>query len=271
MKQKWGQHFLVRERYVTRMLEAAGVEAGDHVLEVGPGRGVLTSALLAVGATVTAVEVDPKLQQWLSQNFAGEANFRLLSKDILSCAPEELIPLQRPARFVANLPYNIATAIFEQLFPHRTHWDSWSLMVQKEVAERICASPADKKAYGLLSVAGAFGFSRTVAFEVPPSAFQPPPKVDSAVVHLRPQDSGWSAATEAAFLNFVGQLFQQRRKTLMKNIQQSYGDWFASAEASLRASYGMRRPETLDLGEWRSLFEQLHAWREPGAAGSAET
>ena len=117
MKRKWGQHFLVRERYVQRMIELAGVQAGDKVLEIGPGRGVLTRALLEIGAFVRAVEIDPTLQGFLQQEFAGSSQFQLLCGDALELLIDELLPSSQPARIVANLPYNAATAIFFHLLP----------------------------------------------------------------------------------------------------------------------------------------------------------
>ncbi len=257
MKRKWGQHFLVRERYVQRMIELAGVQAGDQVLEIGPGRGVLTRALLEIGAFVKAVEIDPTLQGFLQQEFAESSEFQLLYGDVLELPIEELLPSSQPARIVANLPYNVATAIFFHLLPWREYWNSWTLMVQYEVAQRICATAEGGKSFGTLSLAGSLGFERKLAFEVSPDAFAPPPKVNSAVVHLRPRKSGWSKEQEQNFLEFVRRLFQQRRKTLIGNLKQQFPNWFQQERESLEEQYLKLRPENLELEDWRKLYKQF--------------
>ena len=257
MKRKWGQHFLVRERYVNRMIELAGVRAGDQVLEIGPGRGVLTRALLEIGAFVKAVEIDLTLQGFLQQEFAGSSQFQLLYGDALALPIEELLPASQPARIVANLPYNVATAIFFHLLPWREYWNSWTLMVQYEVAQRICATAEGGKSFGTLSLAGSLGFERKLAFEVPPDAFAPPPKVNSAVVHLWPRKSGWSQEQEQNFLEFVRRLFQQRRKTLIGNLRKQFPNWFQQERESLGEQYLKLRPENLEFEDWRKLYEQF--------------
>ena len=257
MKRKWGQHFLVRERYVQRMIELAGVQAGDKVLEIGPGRGVLTRALLEIGAFVRAVEIDPTLQGFLQQEFAGSSQFQLLCGDALELLIDELLPSSQPARIVANLPYNVATAIFFHLLPWREYWNSWSLMVQYEVAQRICATAEGGKSFGTLSIAGSLGFDCKFAFDVPPEAFAPPPKVNSAVIHLLPRKSGWSKEEEKNFLEFVRRLFQQRRKTLISNLKQQFPDWFQQERRSLEEQYLKLRPENLEFEDWRKLYERF--------------
>ena len=257
MKRKWGQHFLVRERYVQRMIGLAGVRAGDQVLEIGPVRGVLTRALLEIGAFVKAVEIDPSLQGFLQQEFAGSSQFQLLCGDALALPIEEILPASQPARIVANLPYNVATAIFFHLLPWREYWNSWTLMVQYEVAQRICTTAEGGKSYGTLSLAGSLGFERKLAFEVPPDAFAPPPKVNSAVVHLWPRKSGWSQEQEQNFLEFVRCLFQQRRKTLIGNLKQQFPNWFQQERESLEEQYLKLRPENLEFEDWRKLYKQF--------------
>ena len=257
MKRKWGQHFLVRERYVQRMIGLAGVRAGDQVLEIGPGRGVLTRALLEIGAFVKAVEIDPTLQGFLQQEFAGSSEFQLLCGDALALPIEEILPASQPARIVANLPYNVATAIFFHLLPWREYWNSWTLMVQYEVAQRICATAEGGKSFGTLSLAGSLGFERKLAFEVSPDAFAPPPKVNSAVVHLWPRKSGWSKEQEQNFLEFVRRLFQQRRKTLIGNLRKQFPNWFQQERESLGEQYLKLRPENLGFEDWRKLYEQF--------------
>ncbi len=259
MKRKWGQHFLVRERYVQRMIELAGVQAGDQVLEIGPGRGVLTRALLEIGAFVKAVEIDPTLQGFLQQEFAGSSEFQLLCGDALALPIEELLPASQPARIVANLPYNVATAIFFHLLPWREYWEFLDLDGSvRSCSTNLCYCRRGKS-FGTLSLAGSLGFERKLAFEVPPDAFAPPPKVNSAVVHLWPRKSCWSQEQEQNFLEFVRRLFQQRRKTLIGNLKQQFPNWFQQERESLEEQYLKLRPENLEFEDWRKLYEQFCA------------
>ena len=140
------------------------------------------------------------------------------------------------------------------MLPVRNAWQSLTLMVQLEVAERICATPASGKVYGPLSLVGALGFESAIIKKIPPESFKPAPKVDSAVIRLLPRYSGLTAENEKRFLKWSQLLFQQRRKTLMNGIRQHFPEWYQNHEDSLRESFGQRRPETLDFTEWMNLF-----------------
>ncbi|MBF0349813.1 MAG: ribosomal RNA small subunit methyltransferase A [SAR324 cluster bacterium] len=252
MKQKWGQHFLVRERYVHRMIKEAQIQEGDCVLEIGPGRGVLTRHLLEHGAKVTAIEIDPNLYQHLLQKFETPS-FHLLNQDILSIPPDQLEQFYAtPFKVVANLPYNVGTPIMMKLMEIKHQISSVTVMLQKEVAERICATPEDKKKYGYLSIAMDLHCSRKKLFDVPPEAFSPPPKVDSAVIQLIPQKSEWDK--DAQFLEWIKPLFQQRRKTLMNSLFRAYPQETLRLEEEQKVWIGNRRPEQLSTQEWKILF-----------------
>jgi len=258
MKKKWGQHFLVRQKYVDRMFHTAQVKAGDQILEIGPGKGILTRKLLEIGAEVTAIEIDPHLYQYLQNEIGYHDSLRLWHRDVLEYSDEELQSCySKPFKIIANLPYNIATPLFFKLMAIRQNLYSITVIVQLEVAERFCATPADGKTYGVLSVAADLGFKPHMAFTIPPSAFSPPPKVTSAVVYLEPHQSGWSVSQEQAFLQWMRQLFQQRRKTLMNNIKQHYNDWFIRDNDHLRQLLGSRRAETLTSQEWKDLYRRF--------------
>ena len=142
MARKWGQHFLIRQGVVERMLKQAQIAAGDEVLEIGPGNGFLTRSLLRRGARVTSVEIDTRLCGELKKNFGNQEAFVLVESDVMQVDPNSLCP-ENPERskLVANLPYQIATALLLRLLPFRNCWKSMTLMVQKEVADRICATP----------------------------------------------------------------------------------------------------------------------------------
>ena len=254
-KKKWGQNFLIQQEVVDSIVQSADVKNGDSILEIGPGLGMLTTALLERNADITAVEIDPELCVKLRKRFENEIKFTLLEMDAMELSPEALAGLiPAPAKVVANLPYNIATPLILRMLPVRNAWQSLTLMVQLEVAERICATPASGKVYGPLSLVGALGFESTIIKKVPPESFKPAPKVDSAVIRLLPRDSGLSIENEKRFLKWSQLLFQQRRKTLMNGIRQHFPEWYQNHGDALRENFGLRGPETLDFTEWMKLF-----------------
>ncbi len=255
MSKKWGQHFLIEPNYVDQMLHVAQVDEDDCILEIGPGQGILTEALLQKKSQVTAVEIDPKLYQQLSKKLSQQKKFTPVNQDVLQYTPQELISFYpEPYKIVANLPYNIATPLFFKLLELREHLLSITVMVQKEVAERICATVDSRKAYGVLSIAAEVGFERKLAFSIPPSAFAPPPKVDSAVVHLLPKAKVMPAEKEAVFLRWIQGLFNQRRKTLLNNLQRCTPLAFQTHKSYLEKRYAKQRAETLTLSEFMELF-----------------
>jgi 16S rRNA (adenine1518-N6/adenine1519-N6)-dimethyltransferase len=254
-KKKWGQNFLIQQEVVDSIVQAADVKNGDSILEIGPGLGMLTTALLECNSEVTAVEIDPELCQKLRKRFENEKRFTLLEMDAMELSPQALAGLiPAPAKVVANLPYNIATPLILKMLPVRNAWQSLTLMVQFEVAERICATPASGKSYGPLSLVGALGFESAIIKKIPPESFKPVPKVDSAVIRLLPHESGLTPENEKRFLKWSQLLFQQRRKTLMNGIRQHFPEWYENNGDSLRDNFGLRRPETLDFNEWIKLF-----------------
>lgn len=260
MGQKWGQHFLVKGRYVEKIIRLADVQEDEYILEIGPGRGILTEALLAKGAHVWAVEIDPQLVLYLQERFAHNDRLHIVAQDVMTLDFGKFLEeLDQPVKIVANLPYSVASSLIFYLLPLRLQIVSMTLMMQKEVAERICASHLDKKQYGPLSIICELAFTRKIGFQVPPAAFNPPPKVDSAVIQLSALPKPVQAEFEAHFLDFLQQVFNQRRKTLLNNLlrlklELSEGEW-----ANLRTQFGLRRPESLTLQEYLDLHERLFA------------
>jgi 16S rRNA (adenine1518-N6/adenine1519-N6)-dimethyltransferase len=248
-----GQNFILDRQLLSRIAAIAGPLEGERVYEVGPGPGGLTRALLETGASVAAVERDrrciPALAE-LEQEFFGK--LRIVQADALQV--EECQLVGEGAHIVANLPYNVGTALLLKWLggPWPPWWRSLTLMFQKEVAERIVAQPGSD-AYGRLSVAAQWRSRPRIAMNVNRSAFVPPPKVASAVVHIEPVEApeGVDARvmerlTEAAF--------GQRRKMLRSSLKQFPG----AAEAA--ASLGMdlqRRAETLSVEEYVTLARTL--------------
>lgn len=244
-----GQHFLLDLNLTARIVRAAGAMAGRHAIEVGPGPGGLTRALLAsAAASVTAIERDPRCVAALADlAVAHPGRLRLLEADALAVDPAALVP--PPRRVVANLPYNIATPLLVGWLAQADAFESLTLMFQQEVAERIVAAPGSA-GYGRLSVLAQWIAAARIVLRLPAAAFTPPPKVCSAVVHLVPRPEQPGRSLFAAMERVTAAAFGQRRK-MLRSALRSLGD----AEALLAAA-GIdpaRRAETLTVGEFERL------------------
>ncbi len=254
-RKKWGQNFLIHQSVVEEILLAANIQSNESVLEIGPGQGVLTRALLSKSKAVTAVEIDPDLCVHLKEHI-WQPEFTLIEQDVLELDAESIANLlEAPAKVVANLPYNIATPLLLKMFSVRKAWKSFTIMVQLEVAQRLCAIPSSGKLYGPLSLVGSLGFECRIVIQIPPEAFRPAPKVESAVLHLTPRESGLTQELEQVFLKWSHRLFQQRRKTLVNGIKNQFPDWYQANVESLTLRLQQRRPETMELDEWLDLFQ----------------
>ena len=247
-----GQHFLLDENLTRRIVRAAGPLTGRHVVEIGPGPGGLTRALLASdAASVTVVELDLRAVAAM-QELAAETDGRLhvVSGDALAVDVASLVPV--PRQVVANLPYNIATPLLIAWLRQAPAFERLTLMFQQEVAERICAVPATA-AYGRLSVLTQWICATELLVRIPPAAFVPPPKVFSAVVGLVPHDMQPPPALFAAMERLTAAAFGQRRKMLRGALKPIGG------EALLRDA-GIapeRRAETLTVAEFDRLARRL--------------
>lgn len=218
MRQKLGQHFLIDQEIRARILEIADIHASDAALEIGPGKGVLTRILARQAGQLIAIEVDPDLAEALRQAFHEMPSVHVLHEDARQLNYREVIAgiVQPPRRvkIVANLPYYAATPIVLALFQFPDVLHACTLMFQKEVAERIAASPGSK-AYGSLSILCQYYSDVRYCFSVPPTAFRPKPKVDSAVVHLRLREQPpFDVHNAELFFQMVKCAFLTRRKTL---------------------------------------------------------
>jgi 16S rRNA (adenine1518-N6/adenine1519-N6)-dimethyltransferase len=252
-----GQNFLVDEAVVDGIVAAAGVKAGEAVLEIGPGIGTLTQGLLEAGARVVAVELDRRLVTVLAETLSGYENVRVVHGDILKIdILREMATV--PFKVVANLPYYITTPILMLLLEQRIPATVLVAMVQKEVAARMVAAPGGKD-YGALSVAVQYYTAPEIAFVVPPQSFVPAPAVESAVIRCVVRNRPPVAlAEEAAFFRVVKATFAQRRKTLANALK---GAGLAPADtAAMLAAAGIdggRRGETLSLAEFAAV---ANAW-----------
>ena len=249
-----GQNFLFDEQLLDRIAAIPGDLRGREVLEVGPGPGGLTRALLRAGARVTAIEMDRRCLPALAElEAAFPGQLRVIEGDAMKIAPETLFG--GPYAVVANLPYNVGTALFvgwlsSESWPPR--WSSLTLMFQQEVAERIVAAP-DTSAYGRLAVLAQWRSAPKIAMKVHRSAFTPPPKVMSAIVHVvpAPMPEGVSARTLERITEAA---FGQRRKMLRQSLKGVPGALDAMAALGIAAE---RRAETLSVTEFVALARLL--------------
>lgn len=248
-RQKLGQHFLIKGSVLERIAAAACPEPEELVIEIGPGRGALTERLLRRAARVVAIELDPYLVAHLRTKFGGDGRLEVVEGDVLST---DLCQWGR-APIAGNLPYYITSPILGKAVrqgpdcaPPRAVF-----LIQKEVAERLVAPPGTH-AYGYLTVATALFADTRLLFEVKPSAFQPPPQVDSAVVLLQPHERDWGIGNREAFLRFVGQCFRHKRKTLRNNLAEVYGKELVEGwpEAGLRA-------EQIEVARFAEMFRRV--------------
>ena len=260
-----GQHFLTNAAAARSIVARFAPRRGEVVIEIGPGRGALTDHLLAAGARVVAVEVDPRLADALSIRHSGDRGFRLVRGDVLSCDIGSLCE-GSPARVLANIPYAITGELILRLLLAAPPLTAMTLMVQKEVADRIVAGPGSRT-YGSLSVLTQYFTEPHLQMILRPGSFTPPPAVISAVVTMpfrarRELD----AAAEKRFSRFVRDLFASRRQTLRNNLRRSLlpaaspkAGSIAAIERTLEAA-GLdlqRRPETLSREEVLALHRLI--------------
>jgi len=243
-----GQHFLLDGNLTARIARAAGDLSGRQVIEIGPGPGGLTRALLDTeAATVTAIEVDPRAvaaMHELAQHSDGR--LRVVAADAIKTDLVALVP--RPRVIVANLPYNIATPLLVGWLRQANEFERLVLMFQLEVAERICAAPGTS-AYGRLSVVAQWTCSATLALRIPPAAFVPPPNVFSAIVVLTPHPVQPDPALFAQMERLTAAAFGQRRK-MLRGALRNVGGEALLREAGIASD---RRAETLSIAEFDRL------------------
>ncbi|MDT5271010.1 MAG: rRNA (adenine1518-N6/adenine1519-N6)-dimethyltransferase [Acidobacteriota bacterium] len=263
-KKRLGQNFLVDETYARRIVSALGPRAGETVIEIGPGRGALTGLLLESEARVVAVELDRELVPLLRERFARLDNFKLVEADALEVDFCEAVAPATAARVVANLPFNISTAILQRLIEQRRCVAEMVLMLQREVVERITAPPGSAERGYLTVLVEAFCQSDAL-FDVPPGAFRPVPKVWSTVARLRARGDVAGVFDDSLFLRLVSAGFAQKRKTIHNNLRSAPAEVrglvdAAGGAASLLEDAGIdprRRAEALTLAEWAGLTEAL--------------
>ena len=264
-KKRFGQHWLQSDKVLDQIANAAELTSSDRVLEIGPGTGILTRRLLGSAESVLAVEIDRYLCKKLTKKFKEYDNFLLLQGDFITLDIPELVkpfPLfQNQNKIVANIPYNITGLILEKLLgsisqPNITNYESIVLLVQKEVGDRLTASPSTKE-YSGLSVRIQYLASCEKICDVPAKAFYPPPKVDSVVVRLRPHTLSNPAKNPRQLETLVKLGFSSRRKMLRNNLKSLIEvDDLNNLLEKLEIN-SQSRAEDLSLEDWIKLSNEM--------------
>ncbi len=257
-KKALGQHFLIDKNYCRKIAEYAAIQEADVVVEIGPGMGHLTEILLERARRVVAIEFDRDMVHSLEKRFAGQLNEKLflIRNDILQYDWKTL-PVPGTFKLVGNLPYNISTRILRKSIEVKDRMASFVFMVQKEVAERIMASPGDKD-YGYFTVLMQYHFERHPGFDVPPGAFAPRPKVLSHVMMLTPRLVPEPVPDLERFDQLLSRAFAHPRKTLWNNLSsgryspEQLRTGFEAAALDLKV-----RPHQVSLGEYACLARVL--------------
>jgi 16S rRNA (adenine1518-N6/adenine1519-N6)-dimethyltransferase len=260
-----GQNFLTDPRIINRIIEELAPQSTDTIIEIGPGTGALTDSLVQRSQRVIAVEFDNNLAPALQERFSECSNFLLLHADALDTDFCSAILPAQTARLVANLPYNISTAILQRLIAQRQCLADAVLMLQKEVVERIQA-PAGSSERGYLSVLTQAYCETEKLFDVAPSAFRPQPKVWSSVIRMRfrPQLAA-PVKNERLLWSLVSAGFQQKRKTILNNLRNTTGELHEVIKQNGGASIVLckagvdlqRRAETFSVEEWVNITRAM--------------
>jgi 16S rRNA (adenine1518-N6/adenine1519-N6)-dimethyltransferase len=245
LAEKFGQHFLSSSNILDRIASLICAPGRSNILEIGPGRGALTEKLLGCASHVTALEIDPELAAYLRSRFSSAGHLELVNADAMAVD----FTTYHPDVVAGNLPYYVATPLIARTVRHRL---PGVFLIQKEVAQRLAAGPGSRD-YGFLSVETQLFSEPELKFTVPPGAFKPPPKVDSAVVQLTPRDRAaeFSIHDTGAFLSFLSACFRQKRKTLRNNLRAQF-TIDGHPEAQLRA-------EQLSLEQLAALWHRLQS------------
>ncbi|MEL6927769.1 MAG: 16S rRNA (adenine(1518)-N(6)/adenine(1519)-N(6))-dimethyltransferase RsmA [Cyanobacteria bacterium J06600_6] len=257
-RKQFGQHWLKDETVLDRIMIAAELDQSDRVLEIGPGTGNLTTRLLSAVSALVAVEIDRDLCKRLVQNYGDRDNFLLIQNDFLK---SDLFPyladfprFQNPNKVVANIPYNITGPIIAKLLgkiaaPAQHQYDSIVLLVQKEVGDRLVATPGTK-AYGALSIRVQYLADCELICEVPAKSFYPRPKVDSVVVRLRPRKLEAGANNPKRLETLIKLGFSSRRKMLRNNLKSLIDLKELTVVLEELGLNPQCRAEDLNLAEW---------------------
>lgn len=256
-----GQNFLTDDTVLRDIIDGSKISKDDYVIEIGPGVGTLTRELLNRANWVYSIEIDKDLIPVLNEELKEFNNFTLINKDVLKYDFNEIIDDNKSIKVIANLPYYITTPIISKLLNNKYNVKSMTFMVQKEVGERMCASPS-KKEYGALSLLIQYYCKTTILRNVPASSFIPQPKVESVVVLLERYEKPLvNVRDEKLFFRIIRDSFNMRRKTLWNALKE-----LKLGEENLKAAFlkadidSKRRGETLSIFEFAKLSEAVEEY-----------
>ncbi len=260
-RKQFAQHWLKSEKALQEIIQAAGLNPDDQVLEIGAGTGILTRQLLAIAQQVTAVEIDRDLYKKLTSQFQKVENLHLIEGDFLKLDLAAVVS-EFPNKVVANIPYNITGPILEKLLgsiaqPNQ-QYDKIVLLVQKEIAERICAK-SGSKTFGALSVRSQYLADCELISIVPSKAFSPPPKVDSAVISLTPRSFSLQANSPQLLERIVKLGFGNRRKMLRNNLKSLISPQQLQEILEQLKINPLIRAEGISVSDWVKLSNQLES------------
>ncbi|MBB1062653.1 16S rRNA (adenine(1518)-N(6)/adenine(1519)-N(6))-dimethyltransferase RsmA [Limosilactobacillus fastidiosus] len=268
-KKGFGQNFLTDPEILDRIVDAAEVTKKDNVIEIGPGIGALTEQLANAASQVVAVEIDQDLIPVLEKTLADHNNVTVINQDILKANLPELIQQQftdptKPIKVVANLPYYITSPILMGLLASPVEWTSITVMMQKEVAQRLTAKPGTKQ-YGALTLAIEYQMDAEIAFNVSRHSFIPAPNVDSAIVVLKQRQQPLTVKPfdKQKLMGFIRGCFAHRRKSLWNNLQSVIDKDAETKEKMIKVLEQLElspqiRPEKLTLSQFTELLNALY-------------
>ena len=254
-----GQNFLIDDSVLTDIVEGAEVNKDDLIIEIGPGVGSLTAQLIGKAKKVVSIELDNDLIPILQEELGQYENFTLIHKDALKVDFNEIIGDEKSVKLVANLPYYVTTPIIVKLLKEGYNFKSLTIMIQKEVAERMNAEPGNKD-YGALSLLVQYYCNTSIVRRVPPNCFIPRPKVDSIVIRLDKLDSPRvKVDNEKLFFDIIRNSFNMRRKTLWNGVKSIGPAKEKLEEAFEKAGVDpKRRGETLSIEEFATLSNYIN-------------
>ncbi len=262
-KKSFGQNFLIDSNIIDKIIDSAKIRSDDFILEIGPGIGTLTQHLAYHAGAVAAVEIDSRLIPVLEHTLSGYDNVAIINEDILKVDIQALLDehgVQKPIKVIANLPYYVTTPVIMELLEKRIPIESITIMIQREVADRISA-PAGTKNYGALSLAVNYFSTPCKIIDVSPNCFMPRPEVTSSVIQLCIKKERIPVADEAFMFKVIRAAFSQRRKTLINSLK-NYGEFNLSKQQwekilSACSIAPEIRGETLTLADFARLSDEI--------------
>ncbi len=257
-RKRFGQNFLSDHNIIDKIVRAINPQPDDIIIEIGPGLGAITEHLLNSGSQLTAIEIDRDLASHLRSRFP---QLTLVENDALKTDFGQLLGNTHKAKFVGNLPYNISTPIIFHLLDFAKHCGSMHFMLQKEVVDRMAATP-DSKQYGKLSIMVQYQCEVRPLFHIPPTAFNPAPKVDSTLVQLIPRIFPHQASDRHTLEKLVSSAFSQRRKTLRNALKANWSEQLVQ----LPGHYLAMRAEQLSIDDYVTLSNILSETNETTAS-----